>query len=87
MVQVPLLKLACEGDNLFAQHYQLQCGFLQFGDKGECSFVPEVGFLSSHRLVVVVADGLELMIEIRQAYVIIHRRLVEFYHLYFTLED
>ena len=33
------------------------------------------------------ADGLELMVEIREAYVIIHRRLVDFYHLYFTLKD
>lgn len=60
-----LLKLACEGDNLLAQHYQLQCGFLQFGDKGKCPLVPEVGFHGSHRLVVVVADGLKLMVEIR----------------------
>ena len=86
-VQVSLLKLACEGDNLLAQHYQLQCGFLQFGDKGKCPLITEVGFYGSHRLIVVVADGLELMIEIREAYVVIHSRLIEFYHLYFTLED
>ena len=60
-----LLKLACEGDNLLAQHYQLQCGFLQFGDKGKCPLIPEVGFYGSHRLIVVVADGLDLMVEIR----------------------
>ena len=36
LVQVSLLKLACEGDNLLAQHYQLQCGFLQLCDKGKC---------------------------------------------------
>lgn len=82
-----LLKLAREGDNLFAQHYQLQRGFLQFGDKGKCPLVSEIGFHSSHRLVVVVADGLELMVEICQTDIVVYRRLVEFYHLYFTLED
>ena len=55
--------------------------------KGKCPLVSEIGFYGSHRLVVVVTDGLELMVEIREAYVIIHCRLVEFYHLYFTLED
>ena len=29
----------------------------------------------------------EMMVKIREAYVIIHSRLVEFYYLYFTLED
>ena len=65
---MPLLKLAREGDNLFAQYYQLQCGFLQLGDKGECPLIPKVGFYGSHRLIVVVTDGLELMVEIPESF-------------------
>ena len=75
-----LLKLACEGDNLLAQHYQLQCGFLQFGDKGKCPLVPEVGFHGSYRLVVVIADGLELMVKLDKAAMDYYIRLTNFYH-------
>ncbi len=87
-VQVLLLKLAGKRDNLLAEHYQLHCGlFSNLDSRGQCArFSPKLALDSLYRLVVIVADSLELVVEIGQADVVIHRCLIDFYHLDFTSE-
>lgn len=79
-------KLTGQHDNPLAQHHQVYGRLFQIPEQGICPFLPEIGLDSLYCLVVIVADALELVVEIGQADVVVHRRLVDFHDLDFVSE-
>ena len=66
---------------------QIYGRLFQIAEQGVCPFLPEIVLDCLDRLVVVVADGLELVVEIGKADIVVHRRLVDSDHLDFLSEN
>ena len=61
--------------------------FFQIAEQGERPFLAEIGLDCLNSLVVVVANGLELVIEICKSDIVVHRSLVDSDDLHFTSEN
>lgn len=76
----------CQGDDMLAQHNQFDGALLQPIEHLQSPLLPEVRLQRPHDLVVVIADALELPVELCQPDVIIERRFIDFHDLDFALE-
>ena len=69
--KVGFFKLTGQHDDPLAQHHQIYGRLFQIAEQGVCPFLPEVVLDYLYRLVVVVADGLELMVEIGKTDIVV----------------
>lgn len=76
----------CQSDDMLAQDDQLDGALLQPIEHLQSPLLAEVRLQRPHDLVVVIADGLELPIELCQPDVVVERRFVYFHDLDFALE-
>lgn len=72
---------------MLAQNDQFDGALLQPIEHLQGPFLPEGDLQRPHDLVVVVADGLELPVEVRQSDVVVERRFVDLHDLDFALEQ